>query len=35
MIFGDVEGLKLPVICLQGEEKIQKTLPRKLAPVGD
>ena len=31
MIFGDLGGLKLPDICLMGEEK---TSPRKLVPTG-
>ena len=35
MIFGDLGGLKLPDICLTGEEKPEKTSPRKLAPTGD
>ena len=35
MIFGDLGGLKLPVICLTGEEKPRKTSPRKLVPTGD
>ena len=35
MIFGDLEGLKLPDICLTGEEKSRKTSPRKLVPTGD
>ena len=35
MIFGDLEGLKLPDICLTGEEKPRKTSPRKLVPTGD
>ena len=30
MIFGDLGGLKLPGICLTGEEK-----PRKFVPTGD
>ena len=34
-IFGDLGGLKLPDICLTGEEKPQKTSPRKLVPTGD
>ena len=29
MIFGDLEGLKLPDICLTGEEKPQKNLTQK------
>ena len=35
MIFGDLVGLKLPEICLIGEEKPQKTSPRKLVLTGD
>ena len=35
MIFGDLEGLKLPDICLKGEEKPQKTSLRKLVPIRD
>ena len=36
MIFGDLVGLKLPDICLTGEEKTPKnTSPRKLVPTGD
>ena len=36
MIFGDLGGLKLPDICLTGEEKPRKkTSPRKLDPTGD
>ena len=35
MIFGDLGGLKLPDICLTGEEKPEKTSPRKLVPTGD
>ena len=35
MIFGDRGGLKLPDICLTGEEKPRKTSPRKLVPTGD
>ena len=34
MIFGDLGGLKLPDICLTGEEKPRKTSPRKLVPTG-
>ena len=30
MIFGDLGGLKLPEICLTGEENPEKTSPRKL-----
>ena len=32
MIFGDVEGLKLPDICLIGEEKPRKNLTQKTCP---
>ena len=35
MILGDLMGLKLPDICLTGEEKRRKTPPRKLIPTGD
>ena len=35
MIFRDLGGLKLPDICLTGEEKPQKTSPRKPVPTGD
>ena len=35
MIFGDLGGLKLPDICLTGEEKPEKTSPRKLIPTGN
>ena len=35
MIFGDIGGLKLPDICLTGEEKPRKTAPRKPVPTGD
>ena len=35
MIFGDLGGLKLPDICLRGEENPEKTSPRKLVPTGD
>ena len=35
MIFGDLGGLKLPDICLTGEENPEKTAPRKLVPTGD
>ena len=36
MIFGDLVGLKLPDICLTGEEKPRKkTSPRKLVPTGE
>ena len=34
MIFGDLGGLKLSDICLTGEEKPRKNLPRKLVPIG-
>ena len=32
MIFGDLGGLKLPDICLTGEEKPRKTLTQKTCP---
>ena len=35
MIFGDLGGLKLPDICLTGEENPEKTSPRKRVPTGD
>ena len=35
MIFGDIGGLKLPDICLTGEEKPRKNLTRKLVPIAD
>ena len=35
MIFGDLGGLKLPEICLTGEENPEKTSARKLVPTGD
>ena len=35
MTFGDLGGLKLPDICLTGEENPEKTSPRKLVPTGD
>ena len=35
MIFGDSGSLKLPDICLTGEEKPQKTSSRNLVPTGD
>ena len=36
MMFGDLVGLKLPDICLTGEEKPRKkTSPRKPVPTGD
>ena len=36
MIFGDLWGLKFPVVCLTGEEKSRnKTSPRKPIPTGD
>ena len=34
-IFGDLVGLKLPNIRLTGEEKPEKTSPRKLVLTGD
>ena len=34
MIFGDLGGLKLPDICLTGEENPEKTSPRKVVPTG-
>ena len=34
MIFGDLGGLKLPDMCLTGEEKPEKTSPRKHVPTG-
>ena len=34
MIFGDLGGLKLPDICLTGEEKSRKNSPRKLVQTG-
>ena len=34
MIFRDLGGLKLPDICLTGEENPEKTSPRKLVPTG-
>ena len=34
MIFGDLGGLKLPDICLTGEEKPQKTSPGNLSRPG-
>ena len=35
MIFGDLVGLKLLDISLEGEENLRKTSPRKLVPTGD
>ena len=35
MILGDLEGLKLPDICLTGEKNSEKTSPRKLVPTED
>ena len=35
MIFGDLGGLKLPDICLTGEENPEKTSPRKLVTTDD
>ena len=35
MIFGDHVGLKLPDICMTGEEKRRIISPRKLVPTGD
>ena len=35
MVFRDLGGLKLPDICLTGEENLEKTSPRKLVPTGD
>ena len=35
MIYGDLGGLKLPNICLTGEEKPQKTSPNKPVQIGD
>ena len=32
MIFGDLGGLKLPDICLTGEEKPQKNLTQETSP---
>ena len=32
MIFGDLGGLKLPEICLAGEEKPRKILTQKTCP---
>ena len=32
MIFGDLGGLKLPDICLTGEEKSQKNLTQETCP---
>ena len=35
IIFGDLEGLNLPDICITGEKKLRKTSPRILVPTGD
>ena len=35
MVFGELMGLKLPDICITGEEKPRKNLPRKLVPTED
>ena len=35
MIFGDLGGLKLPDICLIGEEKPRKNLTQETTPTGD
>ena len=35
MIFGDLGGLKLPDICLTGEEKPRKNLTQEIVPTGD
>ena len=35
MIFGDLGGLKLPDICLTGEEKPRRNLAQELVPTGD
>ena len=35
MKFGDLGGLKIPDICLTGDENSEKTSPRKLVPTGD
>ena len=35
MILGDLVGLKLPDICLRGEENPEKTSPMKIVPTGD
>ena len=35
VIFGDLGGLKLPDICVTGDEKPRKTSPRKFVPTGD
>ena len=32
MIFGDLEGLKLPDICFTGEEKPRETLTQETCP---
>ena len=35
MIFGDLVGLRLPEICLTGEENPEKTSPKKLVSTRD
>ena len=35
MIFGDLEGLKFPDICLKGEEKPRKNNTHQTCPDGD
>ena len=35
MMFVNLEGLKLPDICLTGEENPEKASPGKLVPTGD
>ena len=35
IIFGDLAGLKLPDICLTGEDNPKKNPPRKLVPTRD
>ena len=35
IIFGGLEGLKLPDICLTGDENPEKPSPKKLVPTGD
>ena len=35
MVFGNLGGLKLPDICLTGEEKPREKSPRKLVPTED
>ena len=32
MVFGDLVGLKLPDICLTGEEKLRKNLTQETCP---